>query len=336
MDWVKKVFILAALVFATGCGSMRFGTAYSLDDIKDPSKRPAAVQKAAGFTPSNGVPNLDERFAKRKPLKLAVLQMSTYVQGDIDQKYKDIKSFSMLANTYGGTVMTWTDSVVPGVEVPPEVGISVANQAMTAFEAELQAKGFEVIPGAKVVATKAYQGAYGAFPPYATVVDNGLGPTLAQGWTGFAPKGFLIHPPTGAVEINTAKLSVDAKVLKELKAELGDDVLFAVGSIRIFNHDIQGKDEKDRTRVGKFGSTIGLTLLDPEFVGYGIGGHGHIAGSFDVKVKDVPRPEFIKRDPAGFKVDWKSMVDDADVSNKFMSEAIATLLKELAYPPAKK
>lgn len=152
---------------------------------------------------------------------------------------------------------------------------------------------------------------------------------MAAGWTAFAPQSYTVEPPGGLVAINTShKVWPETDTIKNIKDELGQDVLFLVVGHRLFTHEIV-ETGAGRTRAGKIGSVTMAQVVDPKFVGYGVGGYGHIAVSLDAQVTPEDAPDFIKGDPSGFLTDWKKLVPDAEAINAFSAEALAVALKHV-------
>jgi len=333
----SEIFVLfSVIMLMSGCGtSLRLATQHSMDNMSDSAYRAKAAETGAGYQEANGLPGLAERFAKRPNLKIAVLQYATTIQGDISRDFADTTYFSMLARTYGGHFQTKELKQLDAIEVPGDVGLHLATDGLKKLEAQLKEAGFVVIDSDKVINTKAYKKYYGVYPSVAVVEKGDYDITsLAAGWTTFAPKGYRVKAPSGVIQIAQAHwVWPDAEALKEIATEMGEDVLFVNVSTVFSNHEIGGKGQT-RSRHGIFNSNAKAAVVDPEFVGAGIGGFGHMVVGVDAGMNPpVSRQGFLKEiETAGhgeFVVDWNMLVRDSEYANDYYAQAFANALKEL-------
>ena len=333
---LSSIAVLSSLVaIMSGCGtSLRMAKTQSIDAMKDPAFRTEAARTSAGYQESNGVPSVATRFASRPKLKVAVLQYAATIQGDVSRDFKDLTDFSAMAATYGGKYATYELKKLDAIEVPGQVGLHVATDGLKQLEAQLRQAGFEVIDSDKVVNTTAYKKYYGNYPQVATVEKGNYDITsLAAGWSTYAPFNHHVKPPTGMITIAQHHwLWPETVAIKEIADELNEDVLFVTVSTVFSDHKIVGHGQK-RSRVGEFNFVGRATVVDPEYVGYGIGGFGHTVAQIDANTTPAARPDFLKEIESGghgtFVVDWNMLVTDSQNTNDYFAKAFTNALKEL-------
>ncbi len=312
-----------------GCMSARLATLRPMDDLAKPDTM-SQTATAAGYTDSNGVPTLAERFQKRPGLKVAVLQYAYFVQGDDPVEYSDYIHVDKgsLWNT-----ITTHNTVLPGLTPPYALGVYLALDGEQKLEAALKDAGFDVIPLETVTQTKAYQAAYGDYPPYTTATDD-----FHSGWCVFSP-ALHVKPIEGWKDYAFYHFVwPDTAVLKQIQAELGQDVLFLTVLSQFEDHERRTEmTEVDSStnrfkkyRTGEFSGYTKVVVNDPQYVGYGIGGFGHIVSTYDMRLTPPsPRPDFIKNnDDGSFETDWMVLAKDAKLTNTYYAKGIAAVMKE--------
>lgn len=300
---------LTLLAGASSCAGIRAATPVSIEEL-----RQTPVAASPGYTMGNGVPALDARFAKRPGLKLAILQMAYIVQGRPQMNFtKDMWSF--------GGVTTWESVTTPEVMVPPSLAYACAQNAATELEDALRASGFDVVPASVVQGTDAYARHYG---------DWGGGYTLDDdGYTVVAPPPLTVKNVSNIIQFATLQnVWPKTSALEEIKAELGEDVLFLC--VRFEANTMQGLS-------GNLRANAKLNVVDPDFVGYGIGGYGHMVVALDALTdrNGAEVPGFIDRiDEDSFRVDWNPVYADFERIHSSFAQGFANTLRDQAFPPA--
>jgi len=299
--------IVLALLLGSGCAGIKSASPVSIEAL-----RAGPVVADVGYTSGNGVPSLAARMSKRPGLKVAILQMAYAIQGRPEMHFTtDIWQF-------GGTT-TWKSTTTPEIFMPPSLALACAENAATSLEQELTNQGFDVISHDEVAATAAYAKHYGEWPQGYTIESNGF--TIV----GSPP--LRVKPITGLISFGQMHhLWPKAQALQEIEAELGGDVLFLCGKVE--SNTMQGL--AGRLKVG-----AALALMDPDYVGYGIGGFGHWVIALDAHTErsGTPVPEFIEHlDDKQFKVHWTPVYEDLSRVNASFASGWAKTLRELATP----
>lgn len=132
-------------------------------ELADPAQRAARAADAMFWSRSRGMKQFHERMTEA-PMRIAILQVGTRIQGDVTDRKEDViySSSSSNSNWYTGvrTTITTTEyqlTTVPGYAIPQEFGYFIAANLAEELAAQLTAKGFDVIPAERVAATNAYQ-----------------------------------------------------------------------------------------------------------------------------------------------------------------------------------
>ncbi len=305
-NWHWLIATLTTAILAS-CAGVKSATPLSIEEL-----RTQPLVADVGFTNAFGVPSLTERFAKRKNLRLAILQVAYAVQGRPEQTF-------VTANRTFGFVTSWTERTTSQVMVPT----SFAKAAAVHFTFELQKalanRGFDVIPHKQVAATKAYKKHYGRWPMGYTMESSGFvvvgaHPMRVKNATGLMSFGqlHLVWPETAA--------------LKEIRSELGEDTLLLC--VRVQASTMRGRSAKL-----SLGAQINVT--DPEFVGYGIGGFGHMVTSLDATTErsGVDVPGFLKViSDHHYRVHWTPMFQDIGRVHTAFAKGFARELHQMAFP----
>jgi hypothetical protein len=312
---------LIGLVLMTsfGCAGIKMATPLSVASLR---QGPQVAD--VGFTSAQGVPSLAERFAARPGLKVAVAQVAYAVEGRPTQVFKD----NYRSNKF---VETWTEVTVPDVLVPPEFAMAAAVDATQRLEQALTQQGFSVIPYQKVAETQAYQNHYGSYPS-GYVIDDEMILDMLMGWTVVGAPPMRVKKAENLISFGQLHLVwPDTQALTAIKAELGEDVLLL--NVRYQAETMQG----DRNRSGHFLTGAAVSVVDPEYVGYGIGGFGHSVVTFDATTDRAGEaiPGFIEVvDPGkSFRVNWTPVFEDLARVHGAFSLGFAQALQKLAYPP---
>jgi hypothetical protein len=304
------VIVVAALM-NVGCAGVKFATPLSIEAL-----RKGPVIADVGYTNANGVPSLAERVQERPGLKMAIVQVAYAVQGRPELTFiTDVRQF--------GNVTTWKATTTPEVRVPASFAVAAALHATKAVEKALAEKGFGVIAHDKVAATAAHKKYYGQNPVGYTFTDGMLG--------GFSVVG---APPMGVKKadglISFGQLNLvwpDATALTAIKADLGEDTLLL--NLRIQSSTMQGSS-------GMLKVHASLSVNDPDFVGYGVGGFGHAVTSLDAHTdkSGTPVPGFVKVEGKQWTVQWTPVFQDLGRVHTAFAKGWAAELAKMAHPPA--
>jgi hypothetical protein len=279
-----------------------------------PALRSKPAVADVGFTNSSGVPSLAERVTKRPNLKIAVIQAAYALHGKAEEKFvSNIVSVDVGA----WTSTSWKETTVPEIAVPVSLAVGASTHVAKALEGALADAGFGVIPYEKVAATQAYQKHYGEWPPGYALND---GVIVAAG-------GMRVKTIDNFIEYGTLNWDWKSESLQDVRRELGEDTLFVCVTY------------KTQTLEGLTPHLIvnaQFAVVDPEFVGYGIGGFGHWVTSIDAKTEPAGAdvPGFVKRpDDKSFIVNWQPVVDDLRRVHTAFSQGVARALKNMVHPP---
>lgn len=295
----------------TSCAGVKSATAVSVPALRD-----NIVAADVGYTNGMGVPSLAERFADRPDLKLAIVQVAYGVQGRPQMTFtKDIFQF--------GNVTSWKTVTTPEIMLPASVAQSAAVHAAETLEKELAAAGFNVIPYQDVAATTAYKQHYGEYPPGYNIKDGMLGGFTIVG----ASPMRVYEVPTIFAWGNLHQVWPDAQALADIKAELGQDTLMLC--LKVESNTMQGGS--GNLKVGSV-----LNVADPDFVGYGIGGYGHLVTALDAHTdrNGADVPGFVKYDGKHWEVNWTPLYQDLTRVHSSFAKGMAAELKNMAFPPA--
>jgi hypothetical protein len=298
---------------AAGCAGVKFATPLSIETLR---AQPDTVAEL-GYTNANGVPSLAERMAERKGLKVAIVQVAYAIQG---------RAQTTITETHGVALFDGfrVDKItVPEVQVPPKVALAAAVDVAKQVERELAAQGFDVIAYDKVAATPAYRRYYGAYPPGYSIQDGMLGGFTI---TGARPMG--VKDVTSLIDFGQLHLVwPDTEALQAVKADLGEDTLMLC--LRVQTETMKGGGGS--LKVG-----FAFNVVDPDYVGYGIGGFGHAVTSLDghTDKEGVPIPGFVTPLPDGRSlVNWMPVIEDLGRVHRSFARGAAQTLKGLAFPP---
>lgn len=324
----------------------------TMAEMADSAQRAERVADAVFWNRSRGVKQFHERMAEA-PMRIAILQISTRIQGDITDVKDDVvyRESSSTDNWYTGvrTTITTTETqitTVPGYAIPQEFGYFIAANLAAELAAQLTAKGFEVIPAQQVAATRAYQTYLEGLGNAVTVEDvaadrSGLVRLLPK-WALFAPPGMRIRAQNTLTSGNGDWLPVESdkgqEFLQAVSEELGGNVLFLQATAMFPTSNLnrsaadagRGRIEVDYTRSGVFGPTYQALIHDPTVRLPRM--LRRFCCSLTVMGGGTPlelRPQFIQAGGAeGFRADWRALTREAATTNAFFAEAIATRMQE--------
>lgn len=324
----------------------------STAEMADASQRAARVADAMFWNRSRGMKQFHERMAEG-PMRIALLQVSTRIQGDITDRKEDVvySSSSSSSNWYTGvrtTVYTteYQITTVPGYAIPQEFGYFIAANLAEELAAQLTAKGFDVIPAERVAATRAYQtyleGASNSVTVEEATADRSGLVSLLPKWALFAPPAMRIRAQNTLTSANGDWLPVESdkgqEFLQAVSDELGGNVLFlqvtamypSSNLTRATSDAGRGRIDVDYTRSGVFGPTYQALIHDPtvrlpRMLRRFCCSLTVMGGNTAVE----PRPQFIQAGGStGFRADWRAFARDAAAANAFFADAIATRMKE--------
>ena len=319
-------------------------------ELNDPAQRTARVTDAVFWNRSRGMKQFHERMAEG-PMRIAILQVSARIQGDVADRKEDIvySSSSTYEGWYSTVTQTYTEyqiTTVPGFAIPQEFGYFVATNLAVELANQLRAKGFEVIPADRVAATRAYQTYLAGLSNSVTVEDASTGRAglvnVLPKWALFAPPGMRIRPQNTLTSASGDWLPVESgkgqEYLQALSEELGGNVLFVqvtglYPSANLVRSEAEAANNRvavDYGRVGVAGPSYQALIHDPTVrlpamlrrfcCSLTVMGGG---------VTVEPRPQFIQSGgAAGWRVDWLGFTRDALQSNAFFAEAIATRMQQ--------
>ena len=312
--WVPRCIMAVLLLtpLAGGCSGVKFATPLSVEALR---AEPDTVADL-GYTNANGVPSLAERMANRKGLKVAIIQVAYAIQG---------RAQTTITETHGVAMFDGfrVDKItVPKVQVPPKVALASAVDVAKQVERELAAQGFDVIAYKKVAATRAYRRYYGANPPGYSIPDGVFGGfTIA----GAHPMG--VKKVTGLFDFGQLHLVwPDTEALKAIKTDLGEDTLMLC--LKVQTTTMRGDG-------GSLGVAFTLNVVDPDYVGYGVGGFGHAVTSLDghTDKRGAPIPGFVTPLPDGrLLVNWMPVIGDLGRIHRSFARGAAQTLRGLAFP----
>jgi hypothetical protein len=297
-------------VCTSACAGVKMASPVSIVELRQ-TPAPADV----GYTNAQGVPSVQERFAERPKLKVAVVQVAYAVQGRQEMTFKsDVQQF--------GNVTTWKETTTPELQVPTSLALASAADATTKFEEALRAEGFDVIPYQRVAETAAYNKYYGEYPQGYYIGEGMLG-----GMTVVGAPPMRVKPVKNVIAYGQLNwIWPDTEVLKEIKAELGEDVLLVGLKYQVTT--LRGSASS--LQVG-----AGAWVTDPDYVGYGVGGFGHTVTSLDAHTdpNGAEVPGFIKVDGNEWRVNWTPVFEDLGRVHTAFSQGWAKELSNLRTPP---
>lgn len=316
-------------------------------ELNDPTQRAARVTDAVFWNRSRGMKQFHERMAEG-PMRIAILQVSTRIQGDVTDRKEDVVAVDSYDNVYTGWSQVVTEyqiTTVRGYAIPQEFGYYVATNLAVSLAEQLRAKGFDVIPANRVAATRAYQTYLAGLGNSVTVEDASTGRAglvnVLPKWALFAPPGMRIRAQNTLTTANGDWLPVESgkgqEFLQALSEELGGNVLFVqvTGLYPTANLTRSESDagwdriSVDYGRAGVSGPSFQAIIHDPTVRLPGMLRRfccslTVMGGGMTVE----PRPQFIQSGgAAGWRVDWKGFAQDAVTANTFFSEAIATRMQ---------
>jgi hypothetical protein len=305
---VMAVLLLSTL--AGGCAGVKLATPLSVEALR---AKPDMVAEL-GYTNANGVPSLAERMADRKGLKVAIIQVAYAIQG---------RPQTTITETHGVALFDGfrVDKItVSEVQVPPKVALAAAVDVAKQVERELAAQGFDVIAYEKVAATRAYRRHYvGNLPGY-SLHDGALGGFTI---TGARPMG--VKKVTSLIDFGQLHLVwPNTEALKAIKADLGEDTLMLC--LKVQTSTMRG-------RGGSLGVGFSLYIVDPDYVGYGVGGFGHAVTILDGHTGGgTPVPGFVTPLPDGRSlVNWMPVIGDLRRVHRSFARGAARTLWGLAF-----
>jgi len=302
------LFLASSLM--TSCAGFKSASPLSIPALRD---APAVAD--VGYTNGVGVPSLAERFAERKDLKFAIVQVAYGIQG------RPVMTFTKDLQSFGG-VTSWTRVTTPEIMLPASVVQAAAVHAAKTVEQQLSAQGFGVIPFEKVAETAAYEKHYGDYPK-----GYGIRGGMMRGFTicGAYPMG-VYKVPTIFAWGNLHQVWPDAQALADIKAELGQDTLMLC--LKIETKTMRGGS-------GNLSASAVLNVADPDYAGYGIGGYGHLVTALDAHTdpNGADVPGFVARDGKQWLVNWTPVYKDLARVHKAFAKGMATELKKMAFPP---
>ncbi|MCB9899400.1 MAG: hypothetical protein H6825_15445 [Planctomycetes bacterium] len=298
--------LLFASVLAVGCAGTKAAIPLDVTSLRT---HPTAA--SVGFDTPVGVPSLPERISERPGLKLAVLQVAYKIEGRPEM------TFTSDYWQFGGH-STWTETTTPEISVPTDLARESAVDLTLKLQSALAAQGFEVVSYEDVAKTAAYAKFYGDYP---------VGYNLENGWTVVGAYPMKVKQATNLIDYATLHwVWPDTEALPAIKADLGEDVLF-------LNLQIQVGTMKG----GSAGLDVAasVTVTDPDYVGYGIGGFGHVVLSMNANTgAKVDVPGFLRRDGDLWVVNWTPVFEDLVRIHKSFADGFAQQLHEFAHPPA--
>jgi len=296
---------LGALLFS--CAGVQSATPISIESLRT---NPTPAQM--GFTNANGVPSLADRMQDREGLKLAIFQVAYSVEGRPEMTFKD--------NVRGVIpgMRTWDTVTTTELVVPASLALASSAHLTSAIETALVDEGFSVVPHTDIAATEAYAKYYREYP---------YGYNLENGWT------VVGSPPMRVKEANSLfafgtldRVWPDKEALQEIEAELGKDVLCLC--VRVQVNTMNG-------RSSNLAMSMSVGVSDPDYVGYGIGGFGHMVTQIDglTEREGATVPGFIEPlDGGRMKVQWTALFSDLERVHTSLAQGLAAELRNMAYP----